>query len=227
MSSSKMLQLIKKPETLKFSAYHAIKDLLVTGKLTRGTIYSANTFADMLGVSRTPIREALLELSAEGFLIAHDGKGFRVKELSEKTISDFFEMRRITELYVIERVTALLPESELAKLRNHLGVMQESYDRGKIEALLEADKAFHLSLIHYHQNSHLILVMNNIRDLMSFLGHDAIIKEGRSEAVLAEHRAIIGALEKRDTAAAIQAMRTHLESTENLLISDIRLLPRE
>jgi DNA-binding GntR family transcriptional regulator len=212
---------IEKPETLKFTARRAIKDLLIAGKLEKGTLYSANTFADMLGVSRTPVREALLELSAEGYLIAHDGKGFRVKDLSVKEIRDFFETRKLIELYVIERVVASVPEKTLEELRTHLRRMKDSFAGGNEVAFLEADKAFHLELIHAHQNHHLISVMNNIRDLISILGHEAILRKGRSQQVLAEHQAVIDALAVHDPAKSVKAMRTHLEATEDSLVAQM------
>jgi len=220
-----MHALLKKPETLKSSAHRAIKSLLVSGKLKRHTTYSASTFADILGVSRTPVREALLELSSEGFLVARDGKGFAVKELSEKRIRDFYETRKVIELYVLEQVAAKLPDEVLANLRGHLRTMQETFNRGEIAGLIEANKAFHLLPINYHQNSHLISVMNNITDLMSLMGPGAIVSKEGIQAIINEHQAVVDALERHDTLAAVQALRRQLESAENLLTAHARALP--
>lgn len=222
-----MHAVLKKPETLKSSAHRAIKSLLISGKLKQRTNYSASTLADMLGVSRTPVREALLELSSEGFLVAHDGKGFAVKALSEKRIRDFFETRKVIELYVLDQVAAKLPGEELANLRGHLRTMQETFNRGDIAGLIEANKAFHLLPINYHQNSHLISVMNNISDLMSLLGQLAIVSEDGIQAIINEHQAVVDALERRDTLAAVQAMRRQLESAEKLIIARACSLTQE
>jgi DNA-binding GntR family transcriptional regulator len=213
---------IEKPATLKFTARRAIKDLLVTGKLEKDTLYSASTFADILGVSRTPVREALLELTAEGYLIAHDGKGFRVRDVSVKEIRDFFEARKIIELYVIERVVATLPTKVLEQLRGHQRRMQNSFAADDKAAFLDADKAFHLDLIHCHQNHHLISLMNNVRDLISILGHEALVRPGRSQQVLDEHQEVVDAIALHDSAAAVSAMRIHLEATEDSLVAQIR-----
>ena len=218
---------IEKPESLKAAARGEIKRLLLTGQWERGVLYSATTFADRLGVSRTPVREALLELSAEGYLVAQDGKGFRIKELSEKEVRDFFETRRMIELYVIERVAARLTTAETDELRNHQQRMRASFALDDKAAFLKADKGFHLHLIHCHQNRHLTSVMNNIRDLISILGHEAIIREGRSERVLEEHQTVIDAIERRDATQAVAAMRAHLETTESLLLAQIRSLVGE
>ncbi len=218
------LSRIEKPASLKSTARNELKKLLVTGKWERGVLYSANAFADILGVSRTPVREALLELSAEGYLIAQDGKGFRIKELSEKEVRDFFETRKMIELYVIERVVPGLAAKAEAELRGHQRRMEENFAIDDKAAFLDADKAFHLHLIHCHENRHLMSVMNNIRDLISVLGQEAIIREGRSQMVLDEHQAVIDAVERRDAARAVAAMRAHLEATENFLVARIRSL---
>ena len=223
--NSKIMKMspIEKPESLKSAARNQIKNLLVTGKWESGVLYSANTFADILGVSRTPVREALLELTAEGYLVAHDGKGFRIKDFSEKEVSDFFETRRMIELYVIEHVVAGLGAKEVQELCDHQRRMRERNSAGDKIAFLDADKAFHLHLVNCHQNQHLISVMNNIRDLISILGHEAIIREGRSQMVLDEHQAVIDAITRRDGAQAAAAMRTHLEATEEFIVAQIRL----
>jgi len=155
-------------------------------------------------------------------LVAHDGKGFQVKDLSVKEIRDFFETRKVIELYIIDHVVASLPANVLKALRGHLRRMKESFASDDKVAFLDADKAFHLDLINSHQNHHLIAVMNNIRDLISILGHEAIVRKGRSQQVLDEHQAVINAIALHDPAMAVRAMRIHLESTEDALVAQIR-----
>jgi DNA-binding GntR family transcriptional regulator len=95
---------LEQPGTLQNLAYERIKTLLINGQLEFDEVYSANHFAEILGVSRTPIREALLQLTSEGFFVSLRGRGFKVKEFSEKEIQDFFEARKMIEAYVIEQL---------------------------------------------------------------------------------------------------------------------------
>jgi len=194
--------------------------------LSEGTFYSAVGFAEMLGVSRTPVREALLQLSAEGLLTAVDGRGFKVRRLTAKEISDFFETRRIVELYVIERVARDISEEALDTSRRLIDRMSASGQRGDAAEFLEADKAFHLQLIHSHGNRHLQSVMNNVRDLISMLGRNAIAEAGRFGAVVTEHTAVWEALAARNTAGAVAAMRAHLEATETILVEQLQRASR-
>ena len=221
------MQRIEKPESLKATARAEIKKMLVTGRWEQGVLYSAGSFADILGVSRTPVREALLELSAEGYLIAQDGKGFRIKEFSEDEIRDFFETRRVIELYVLERVAGRLTAGEVQTLRALQKEMRDMLSAGDETAFLDADKAFHLHLIQCHHNQHLISIMNNIRDLISVMGHEAIVRKGRSQEVIGEHQAVIDAIEQGSAIRAVAAMRSHLEATENFVVAQNHARPRK
>src|SRR6516165_9949921 len=86
--------------SLKDLAYQEIKELLVSGQLKPDRLYSAQHFAQLLGVSRTPVREALLRLANEGFLVCREVKGFQIKEFSRKEVQDVLETRAVIETHV-------------------------------------------------------------------------------------------------------------------------------
>src|SRR4051812_43635930 len=108
---------LQRPGTLKDLAYREIKQQLVSGRLLRDRIYSAQHFAEQLGISRTPAREALLQLASEGFLVCLDVRGFKVREFSEKEIRDVFETRQVIEAYVVERAAGELSAEEVRHLK--------------------------------------------------------------------------------------------------------------
>jgi DNA-binding GntR family transcriptional regulator len=103
-------------------AYKEIKNLLVTGQLEFNMMYSANQFAEILGVSRTLVREALLQLTKEGCLISVQAQGFKIKEYSEKEIKDFFETRKLIESYVIERLVGSLTKLDIQQLEDRFKI---------------------------------------------------------------------------------------------------------
>ena len=137
----KMDNLIKleQPGTLHNQAYERIKTLLISGQLEFDEVYSANHFAEILGVSRTPIREALLQLTAEGFFVSLRGRGFKIKELSEKEIQDFFEARKMIEAYVIEQLVDEVSEEDLKPLDESLEQMINGHKKSGSHNFLEAD----------------------------------------------------------------------------------------
>lgn len=216
------LSKLEPPGTLQNQAYERIKTLLINGQLEFDEVYSANHFAEMLGVSRTPIREALLQLTAEGFFISLRGRGFKIKEFSEKEIRDFFETRKMIESYVIEQLVGSVAEKDLRQLEHSLDRMQNGQDREEIYRFLDADKSFHMNLIHRYKNNLLESIMENIRDFISIFGQKALRSPGRVQEVIREHKRIVEALREKDTSKAVRAINDHLDATEKSLIENLR-----
>ncbi len=161
------LSKLEQPGTLQNLAYERIKTLLINGQLEFDEVYSANHFAEILGVSRTPIREALLQLTSEGFFVSLRGRGFKIKEFSEKEIQDFFEARKMIEAYVIEQLVDEVSAEDLKPLDDSLAQMINGHKKTETYSFLEADKSFHMNLIRRYQNSPLEPIMGNIRDFIS------------------------------------------------------------
>lgn len=212
---------IKRPSTLNELAYKEIKNLLITGQLKFNTMYSANQFAEILGVSRTPIREALLQLTKEGCLISVQGQGFKIKEFSEKEIKDFFETRKIIESYVIERLVGSLTKLDVQQLEDSLKLMIErAREKGDTYGFLEADKDFHMSLVHRYNNFFLESIMQNIRNLISIFGGKALARKERIQEVINEHQIILQAIKRKDQRKAVESIHYHLDTTEKYLLEN-------
>jgi len=215
------LKKIERPTALQGLAYDKIKGLLVRGQFEFNEIYSANKLAQTLGVSRTPIREALLQLTAEGFLVSLQGRGFKIKEFTEKETKDFFETRQLIEGYVIELLGDMVGAEDLEALEKSLKQMKRAADKDDRVAFLEADKSFHMQLVHRYENRLLEAVMENIRNFVSIFGRRALSSEGRTEEVLLEHQRIIDAFRKKDVRTAVKAMKQHLSITEKYIIKSL------
>ncbi len=214
---------IKRPSTLNELAYKEIRNSLITGRLQFDKIYSANYFAEILKVSRTPVREALLQLANEGCLISLQGQGFKIKAYSTKEVKDFFETRRMIESYVTEQVVGTLADSELRKLEDSYKSMAErARKRGDTYGFLEADKEFHMDLIHRYDNFCLVSIMQNIRNLISIFGGTALSRRERFQEVLDEHQVIFEAIKRKDKKKAVQAIAYHLNTTEKYLLENYR-----
>jgi len=213
---------IERPKTLMELAYGEIKNLLTTGQLEFDTIYSANYFADILKVSRTPVREALLQLTAEGFLVSVQGRGFKIREFFEKEVRDFFETRKMIEAYVIEHLVGILTEEDFQPLEECCRQMKENSLSGTTPLFLEADKGFHMSLVHRYKNLFLKSIMEDIRNLISIFGQKALSRAGRTQEVIDEHEQILQALRRKDKNEAVDAMIYHLNTTEKSLLENLK-----
>ena len=212
---------LEQPGTLQNLAYERIKTLLINGQLEFGEVYSANHFAEILGVSRTPIREALLQLTSEGFFVSLRGRGFKIKEFSEKEIQDLFEARKMIEAYVIEQLVDEVSAEDLKPLDDSLAQMINGHKKTETYRFLEADKSFHMNLIRRYENSLLESIMGNIRDFISILGQKALASPGRVQEVIREHQHILEALHQKDRMKAVQAIQNHLDATEKSLLENL------
>ena len=212
---------LEQPETLQNQAYERIKTLLINGQLEFNEVYSANHFAEILGVSRTPIREALLQLTSEGFFVSLRGRGFKIKEFSEKEIQDFFEARKMIEAYVIEQLVDEVSEEDLKPLDDSLAQMINGHKETGTYDFLEADKSFHMNLIRRYENSLLESIMGNIRDFISILGQKALGSPGRVQEVIQEHQDILEALHQKNKMEAVKAIKYHLDATEKSLLENL------
>jgi DNA-binding GntR family transcriptional regulator len=210
---------LTRPASLKDAAYRQIKDLLLAGKLARDHLYSAQYFAEMLGVSRTPVREALLQLANEGLLTCLDVRGFKIREFTAKEIQDVTETRALIETHVIGQVAAEMPASDVRQLEQCLKSMTARARKRDGQGFMEADKEFHMVLARRCDNRHLLALMEHIRNHISIFGLQALRHPTRYDEVLREHAAILDALRRQDRSKAIQAMSHHLATTRNYLLA--------
>ena len=216
-----MIEPIIRPQTFKDLAYSEIRSLLTTGSIKAAEIITANQFARMLKVSRTPVREALLQLASEGFIVAVDGRGFMVRQFSEKEIRDFFEVRRMVEVHVIEQLVGRLGAPDFNEMDEMLLMMEQRAEKKDSGGFLEADKDFHMDLVHRYNNSLLITITEQIRTLIAILGLKALATSGRIQRVLEEHAQIVEGFRKKNVQSAVKAMVNHLNTTEKEILKNL------
>jgi len=193
----------------------------MAGRIKSQEIITANQFAATLEVSRTPVRESLLQLASEGFLVAMDGRGFMVRQFSEKEIRDFFEVRRMVEGHVIEHLVETMHQSDLDEMEGSLLLMGQRAKDEDFGGFLETDKTFHMDLVRRYENSLLITITEQIRTLIAILGQKALSSPGRIQRVLEEHSKIVEGFRTRNVQHAVKAMINHLNITEREILKNL------
>jgi len=220
-------QPLERPASLKDAAYRQIKELLLSGRLAHDHLYSAQYFAEMLGVSRTPVREALLQLTSEGSLVCLDVRGFKIREFSAKEVRDVFETRLVIETHVFKQLVDGQSADDIRDMERSLKAMTDCAAQSDSLGFLEADKAFHLVPLRRAGNLHIQAIMAQIRDHIAILGLQALRHEGRYQEILREHAAILKALRRRDKTKVIRAVRHHLATTAGHLLENNQAAPRD
>ncbi|MCP5002133.1 MAG: GntR family transcriptional regulator [Hyphomicrobiales bacterium] len=184
-----------------------------------------------LGASRTPLREALNSLVAEGFLTFQNGRGFFCRSLSPKRIVDLYEARQAIECEALRRAIARASDEEIRAVLDYLNETEPHYKTCESTMeLLEMDEDFHIKLALLSGNSELVSMLRNINDriryvrlvdLKMILAKKQIAKnEG---AKLSAHRIVLNALAARDEDAAVLAMRNHIERRREEATEAVRI----
>jgi DNA-binding GntR family transcriptional regulator len=199
--------------SLRERAAEAIRNGIVTGEIRAGELYSVPTLAARLGVSATPVREAMLDLANEGLVEAVRNRGFRVVELTDADLDEILEVRIMLEVPAVGRLARELRPDAAPRLRAIVAETEERAKAADVEGFLTADRAFHLALVDLVGNRRLVDLVARLRDQTRLYGLPELLASGILETAATDHRAILEAVVAGDARAAEGRMRTHLEGT--------------
>ena len=176
--------------SLRDKVARRVRSDIVSGRSAPGTMYSVPTLAEELGVSTTPVREALLELSRAGLITPLRNRGFRVEVTSLQELDNLFTVRELLERFAMVTLAErrLLEVGELRALADDIATAVKSVD---VLAYVEADRAFHQALIAKADNPLLTRLTMDLRDGMRLYGIDSAAGRKRQEASVKEHYELI------------------------------------
>lgn len=208
------LRPVDQPESLKQIAYQALHKALMAGELKPGEIYKEKELSKLLSTSRTPVREALLELAAKGMVTFLPRKGIRINQFDVKDLNEIFELRKALELAAVEKVATTISQENLFKLEAVLHDQRLSLESKDVIRFMDLDRNFHTVLTALTKNKRLVESLENIQDLLQLMGAQALAIEGRWEEVLNEHEAVVHAISSQDQELARRKMAFHLEHSQ-------------
>jgi DNA-binding GntR family transcriptional regulator len=219
MARLSRIEAVERPPTLGRRAYQQIQQAIRDGVITHGEIYSENELAESLGMSRTPVREALIALNREGIVIIESQRGFRLREISEAERQEIFDLRSLLEAFVARRLTASATSQDLTRLHALVDEQERLGDADAASQFLALDEEFHLLQSEVLGLERTRAMMADLRGAMWLIGLEALRLPHRQQDVVAEHRAIIDAMESGDPDAAVNAVHHHLENTAGAIHS--------
>ncbi len=199
--------------SLREQALDVVRQALVAGEIKPGDIYSAAALAERLGVSNSPVREAMLTLVHEGLLEAVPNRGFRVVPLSDTDLDEVYQLRLLLEVPAMVQ----LAERGIAAERERLTGLAEEIERAAADRdvirFLETDRAFHLELLALQGNRRLVSIVANLRDQTRLYGLKMLAQQDMLGASAVEHRQLLAAIDAGDTERVSQLTHAHLEHT--------------
>jgi len=205
---------IKQPESLAKMAYEAIRKSILSGQWKIGELYNEKAIAADLGISRTPVREALLELASQDLIIFLPRRGLMVNRFTRRDVDEIFELRKAIELAAVEKVTVAAPPFDLFEIEDALLSQRKAVKKKDYLAFMEADRLFHTRFSELTNNRRIISILENIRDMIHVMGAKALALEGRALEVIEEHQTILEAVKKGNLAEARRAMAYHLDQSK-------------
>lgn len=198
--------------TLSEDAYFRIRQAIRDGDISQGVRYSENDLARTLGMSRTPVREAVLALAREGLLEVASQRGFMLRKLSADQRREIFDLRLLLEPYAAGKLAAEATPGDVARLRGLISGQRELPD-GQDSAFLALDEDFHLLMPQLLGLERTHRTIAGLRGAMWLMGFEALALPRRRAAVIMEHGAIVDAIERGDPDGAAKAAEVHITNT--------------
>lgn len=200
----------KRVSTIREQVYAILRDEISRGEYAPGTRLQEADLTEHLNVSRSPVREALRQLVADGLLIEIPNKGVYVKEFSLRDIEEIYDLRVLLESYAIFHSAGRITSARLRRLLDILADMEEAYEKEDIEAYTASDEKLHMKIVQLADNSLVNDTYERVRSMNQQFRVLSLADKQRLRESLEEHREIIGALATGDMNRADEINRRHL-----------------
>ena len=203
---------------LRDVVFNTLREAILKGELKPGERLMELQLAAKLGVSRTPIREAIRMLEQEGLAVTIPRKGAEVARMTEKDMEDVLQIRDALDELAASIACEQISEEELAELRHTMHEFEESTKTGDVKRIAEADVRFHDIIYHATRNVKLENMLNNLREQMYRYRLEYVKDEANYKRLIAEHRVIYEAIRDRDRQTGAEAIKNHIDNQEKAVI---------
>ena len=207
---------------LRDVVFNTLRKAILKGELKPGERLMEIALAERLGVSRTPVREAMRKLELEGLVVMIPRRGAQVANITEKDLNDVLEVRIALENLSIENACMRMTEEQLEELWNAAKNFEATMAEGNLVKLAEADVAFHEVIYKSSDNRRLNQVLNNLREQIYRYRVEYLKEDESRNRLVKEHEKITRALKERDVKAAQELSFEHLENQRMGIIQAIR-----
>lgn len=207
---------------LRDVVFNTLREAILAGTLQPGERLMEKQLAEKMGVSRTPIREAIRKLELEGLVEMIPRKGAQVASITEKEIQDVLEVRAALEGLAVRLACEKMSAEQLSKLRQVMKDFEDASKTQNIEEMVEKDVHFHDIIFEATQNDKLIHIVNNLREQIHRYRVAYLKNVNYLQAIQKEHQEIVNAIENRDVPLAEKVATVHIQNQEKAVIRSIR-----
>jgi DNA-binding GntR family transcriptional regulator len=197
-------------------AHQILREAIATGRLKPGARVLESELATLLDMSRTPVREAIATLEAEGLVSVDGARGRIVTKLDYQSMMELYAVREVLEATAAGLAARNASDMEIVALRDMVELEEQMLDDAG--RLADHNRRFHEAIYYCSHNRYLLKMLEYIQTGMLLLGQVTRVGDERRETALLEHRAIVEAIEARDPAAAEAAVRDHVRQAQQARI---------
>ena len=208
---------------LRDVVFNTLRRAILTGQLKPGERLMEVHLANRLGVSRTPIREAIRKLELEGLVIMIPRRGAEVARITEKSLKDVLEVRRALDALSVELACDRITEEDMKRLLQACQDFEKAAKGKDASVIAKADVALHDIIVEATGNQRLAQLVNNLSEQMYRYRFVYIKEESKHDMLVAEHREIYESIASRDKERAARAAKLHIDNQEKSIIRQIRL----
>lgn len=205
-------------KSVREAVYDTLKQAIISGEITRGTRIIETEYADMLHISRTPLREALRKLQDDGLLEYVANKGVFVKSFTIEDVEEIYTIRNSLEMLTINQIIKNATEEDVVHLKGMLAEMDILMESGSLEELLKVARAFHTYIV---QISKLARVISSISYHEEYIHNFSLIgiqKEPRKQEAHDEHYQIVDCIARRNEDALRGTVQKHIEHSKEMCL---------
>ncbi|WP_312715128.1 GntR family transcriptional regulator [Corynebacterium flavescens] len=212
------MEKVEKLPSLTEQAMQQLRSGILDGSLEVDQVYSATELGARLGVSRTPVREALLELERRGLVRIEKNKGARILSTSISSLIEVFQIRLFIEVPLARRTTDVADAADRREVEASYEFFEEQALRNDVEGTLKADRDFHTALLRGAGNQKALQILQDQRDFVLSTGVGTVPKSRTAIECFHDHDDIMAGFRARDSAAVGIAVGRHITNTARLLI---------
>lgn len=206
---------------LRDVVFNTLRRAILKGELKPGERLMEIALADKLGVSRTPIREAIRKLELEGLVVMAPRKGAKVASITERDLNDVLEVRKGMEVLAISLACKRITGEELDKLEAIEQSFQSLIESGNLTELAEMDVKFHDTIYQATNNQRLVQLLNNLREQMYRYRMEYLKDIAVRRTLAEEHKAICEALRGKDESKAQNYVSVHIDNQQKAIIRSL------
>lgn len=208
---------------LRDVVFNTLRQAILTGELKPGERLMEIHLANRLGVSRTPIREAIRKLELEGLVTMIPRRGAEVARITEKSMVDVLEVRRAVDALCVELACDRISEEGLEQLHKACINFERAVRTGDVKKIAQADVALHDIIVAATNNMRLIQLVNNLSEQMYRYRFEYIKDTTQHQRLIEEHRIIYESIRCKDKETASKTARLHIDNQEKVILNQIRL----